>query len=64
MTLHMKNPAAGEAAGLSNASLPGGIDGHSNAPEIAPAQALSGHFPLRSVAASHRRPESQARGAA
>jgi hypothetical protein len=38
MTLHMKNPTAGGAAGLENASLPGGIDGHSSAPEIAPAQ--------------------------
>ena len=38
MTLHMKNPAAGSAAGPKNASLPGGIDCPSNAPEIAPAQ--------------------------
>jgi hypothetical protein len=35
----MKNPTAGGAAGHENASLPSGIDGHSNAPEIAPAQA-------------------------
>ena len=39
MTLHMKNPTAGGAVGLENASLPGGIDCPSNAPEIAPAQA-------------------------
>src|ERR1700730_16093003 len=39
MTLHMKNPTARGAAGLENASLPGGIDCPSNAPEIAPAQA-------------------------
>jgi hypothetical protein len=38
MTQHMKNPTAGGTAGLENASLPGRIDGHSNAPEIAPAQ--------------------------
>ena len=38
MTLHMKNPTAGGAAGLENASLPGGIDGPSNAPKTAPAQ--------------------------
>jgi hypothetical protein len=37
MTMHTKNPAVG-AAGLENASLPGGIDCTSNAPEIAPAQ--------------------------
>ena len=40
MTLHMKNPTAGGAAGQDKtSSLPGWIDGHSNAPEIAPAQA-------------------------
>ena len=40
MTLHMKNPTAGGAAGLDKtSSLPGGNDGPSNAPEIAPAQA-------------------------
>jgi hypothetical protein len=39
VTLHMKNPTAGGAVGLENASLPGGIDCPSNAPEIAPAQA-------------------------
>jgi hypothetical protein len=38
MTLYMKNPTAGCAAGLENASLPGGTDCPSNAPEIAPAQ--------------------------
>jgi hypothetical protein len=38
MTLHTKNPTAGGAAGLEKASLPGGIDCRSNAPEIAPAQ--------------------------
>src|ERR1700730_5294657 len=36
MTLHMKNPAAGGAAGLDKTSLPN--DGPSNAPKIAPAQ--------------------------
>jgi hypothetical protein len=36
MTLHMKKPAAGGAAGLENASLPGGIDCRSNAPKTAP----------------------------
>jgi Archaeal holliday junction resolvase (hjc) len=39
MTLHMKNPTAGGAAGLEIASLPGGIDCASNAPETVPAQA-------------------------
>ena len=39
MTLHTKNPTAGGAAGVDNASLPGGNDCPSNAPEIAPAQA-------------------------
>jgi hypothetical protein len=40
VTLHMKNPTAGGAAGLDKtSSFPGGIDGPSNAPEIAPAQA-------------------------
>jgi hypothetical protein len=39
MTLHMKNPTAGGAAGLYKTSLPGRNDGPSNAPEIAPAQA-------------------------
>ena len=39
MTLHMKNPTAGGAAGLDKTSLRGGNDGPSNAPEIAPAQA-------------------------
>jgi hypothetical protein len=38
MTIQTKNPTAAGAAGLENASLPGGIDGHSNAPEIAPTQ--------------------------
>ena len=38
MTFYMENPTAWGAAGLENASLPGGIDGHSSAPEIAPAQ--------------------------
>ena len=52
MAQQLKSPAAGEAAGLEDSSFPSGIDGPSNAPEIAPAQALSGHFPLRSVAAS------------
>jgi hypothetical protein len=36
----MKNPTAGGAAGQDKtSSLPGRIDGHSNAPKIAPAQA-------------------------
>jgi hypothetical protein len=39
MTLHMKSPTAGGAAGLDKTSLPGGNDGASNAPEIAPARA-------------------------
>jgi hypothetical protein len=40
MTLHMKNPTAGGAAGLDKTtSLPSRNDGPSNAPEIAPAQA-------------------------
>jgi hypothetical protein len=34
----MKNPAAGGAAGLDKTSLPGGIDGPFNAPEIASSQ--------------------------
>jgi hypothetical protein len=38
MIIQTKNPTAGGAAGLENASLPGGIDCPSNAPEIAPAQ--------------------------
>jgi hypothetical protein len=38
VTLHMESPTAGGAAGLERASLPGGIDCRSNAPEIAPAQ--------------------------
>ena len=38
MNLHTKNPAAGGATGLENASLPGGIDCPSNAPKTAPAQ--------------------------
>jgi hypothetical protein len=40
MTLHMKNPTAGGAAGLDKtSSLPGRNDGSPNAPEIAPSQA-------------------------
>ena len=39
MTLYMKNPTAGGAAGLDKTSLPGRNDGPSNAPEIAPSQA-------------------------
>jgi len=33
------NPPGGSSGGLGNASFPGGIDCHSNAPEIASAQA-------------------------
>ena len=39
MTVRMKSPVAGGAAGLDKTSFPGGIDCLSNAPEIATAQA-------------------------
>jgi hypothetical protein len=38
MIIQTKNPTAGGAAGLENASLPGGTDCPSNAPETTPAQ--------------------------
>ena len=51
MTQHMKSPTAGGAVGLENASLPGGIDCHSNAQEIAPLQGKNcGSARLRLVA--------------
>jgi hypothetical protein len=39
MTLYMKNPTAGGAAGFDKTSLPGGNDETSSAPKIASAQA-------------------------
>jgi hypothetical protein len=38
MTLHMKNPTAGGAAGVDKTSLPGGNDNPSSSPKTAPAQ--------------------------
>jgi hypothetical protein len=45
MSLHVKNPAAGGAAGLENASLPGGIDDPSGAPKIARFDGSNPEFP-------------------
>ena len=58
MAQQLKSPAAGEAAGLENASFLSGIDGSDNIPETAPAQVAN---PC-AVAASYE--QSQARGAA
>ena len=60
MTMHMKNPTAGGAAGLDKTSLPGRNDGPSSAPKTDPAQAEILRNPRAELVAQAERLERRA----